>query len=149
MNTNKDKGFSLIELLIVMIVLSIIMGLAVPGYRQFVMRANRADATTALLRLQNAQERFYIQNGIYASNAQMAAAPPAGLGITSTERNYYNLAIQPAAGGLAVGYTATATVNGAEAQKDNTDCWVFSTTESGQRTALSNGGADMTDKCWR
>ncbi len=149
MNMGKNRGFSLIELLIVMVVLSIILGLAVPGYRQFMMRANRADATTALLRLQAAQERFYIQNGTYASNAQMAAAPPAGLGITGTERNYYNLGIQPAAGGLVVGYTATATVNAAEAQKDDTDCWVFATSESGQHTAVTNGGSDMTDKCWR
>ena len=149
MKQGKQQGFSLIELLIVMVVLGIIVGVGVPGYREYMRRANRADATTALLRIAAAQERFYIQNGIYASNAQLAPAPPFGLGIGNTERNYYNLAIAPGPGGLATGYFAFAVINAGEAQADDMRCAGFTIDERGQRQAVDSGGGDATEYCWR
>ena len=83
---SRRRAISLIELLIVIVLISIVISIGVPGYREYVQRANRADATTALLRMGAAQERFYIQNGTYASNAQLGLAPPAGLGMGSSER---------------------------------------------------------------
>ena len=93
--------------MVVVLLLSIIMALSIPGYRQYVQRANRTDATSDLLRLAAGQERFYLQNGTYATNAQLAAAPPAGLGFTGgkTQRGYYNVAITVA---NATRFTATA-----------------------------------------
>ena len=44
-------GFSLIELLIVVVIAAVLIGIGVPGYRQYVQRANRSDATAALLRI--------------------------------------------------------------------------------------------------
>lgn len=143
-------GVTLIELMVVMVVLAIIMGFGVPGYRQYIMRANRADATTALLRIAAAQERFFIANGAYATtNALLTGAPPAGLGFASTERGFYNLGVAPAAGGPAVGYTVTATADPGERQADDDDCQAFTMNERGQRTAADGGGGDTTNDCWR
>lgn len=141
-------GVTLIELMVVMVVLAIVMGFGVPGYQQYVMRANRADATTALLRMATAQERFFITNGAYATEAQRVAAPPAGLGFPGTERGFYALAIANP-GGPAVGYTVTATAVAGERQADDVDCQSFTTNERGQRTAADGGGGDTTDTCWR
>ena len=133
-----------------MVILAIIMSVGIPGYRQYLQRANRADATTALLRLAAAQERFFIANGTYASNAQLAPAPPAGLGIAGTETGF----LQPerAARSRRTGEPATslvAQVTPGGDQADDTDCWTFTTTERGQRSAFNNGGAENTDECWR
>lgn len=147
-----SRGFSLIELLITVAIVAIVTTIAVGGYRQYVRRASRVDATSALLRLASAQEKFYAQNGQYADEGARGAAPPAGLGIAGTERGYYDLAIGLAAGGAAVGYTATATVNAGEAQADDEDCWVFSINERGLRGAESRGGdtgAAVTERCWK
>ena len=59
----KQKGFSLIELMIVVAVIGILAGIAYPSYQEYIARARRADAKTVLL--ENAQflERFYSQNG--------------------------------------------------------------------------------------
>lgn len=149
MERNKPKGFSLVELLVVIVVLGIILAIGVPGYRQYMQRANRADATTTLLRIAAAQERFFIQNGSYASTAQLAPAPPAGLGITGTERGYYDLVIAPGPGGLATGYTAWAVIAAGEAQADDSDCAGFSINERGQRVAVDSSGVDRTEECWR
>lgn len=143
-------GVTLIELMIVVVILAIIVGFGVPGYRQYVMRANRADATTTLLRIAAAQERWFIANGAYATTAgELTNAPPAGLGFASTERGYYNLGVAAGAGGPAVGYTVTATADAGERQADDADCQSFTINERGQRTAANGGGADTTDDCWR
>ena len=145
-------GYSLIELLITIAIVAIIATIAVGGYRQYVRRANRVDATSALLRLASGQEKFYAQNGQYADDGARSAAPPAGLGIDATERGYYDLAIALAAGGAAVGYTATATVNGGASQADDEDCWIFTIDERGLRTAASRGGdtgTAVTERCWK
>jgi type IV pilus assembly protein PilE len=145
----RNKGFTLVEVMIVMVILAIIMSIGIPGYRQYLQRANRADATTALLRIAAAQERFFIANGTYASNAQLAPAPPAGLGIAGTERGFYDLNVQPGPGGLATGYILVAQVAPGDDQADDADCWSFTTTERGQRSAFNNAGAENTDECWR
>ena len=150
--TARNRGFTLIELMITVAILAIVTSMAVGGYRQYLRRAGRVDATSALLRLASAQEKFYMQNGLYAAGAEMATAPPAGLGIEGTERGYYSLAIEIPAGGAATGFFATATVSPGSNQGDDKDCWVFGINERGVRTAQSqNGdsGAAVIDRCWR
>jgi type IV pilus assembly protein PilE len=142
----RAHGFSLIELLIVIVIVGLLVGIAVPGYRQYVQRANRGDATAALLRIGAAQERFYLQNGRYAADTdEMRDAPPGGLGIEGTERNFYVLTMTD---GDAVGFTATATVREGGSQGDDEDCWSFQINEQGQRIARDRGGA-INDACWR
>jgi type IV pilus assembly protein PilE len=152
-DSGRQRGFTLIELMIVVVLICIVMALGVPGYRQYSRRVHRADGMIELMRLAAAQEKFYIQNGTYASNAQLTAAAPAGLGHGGmSERGDYSVAIAPHAIGLAVGYTVTATVV-PEAlggtQEDDTDCPSFSIDQSGLRGA--NGGIVVTEveKCWR
>jgi type IV pilus assembly protein PilE len=154
MKLRRQTGFSLIELMIAVAIVAIIASVAIPSYRQYVRRAKRADATVALLRLASAQERFYLQNNTYASEALLDDAPPAGLGITGanlrTEREYYTLSLVPAAaGGLQAGYTATATVRAGGDQATDTDCFTFTVNQQGVRTAQKSGGVDNTDRCWR
>jgi type IV pilus assembly protein PilE len=145
----QELGFTLVELIVTMAIAAILTAIAVPGYRQFVQRSNRTDATTALLRIAAAQEKFYMQNNTYASEALRAGAPPAGLGVPRTDQDLYTLSIAPAAGGLAQGYTVTAAATAGKGQADDTKCQVFTVNEQGARTALNGGGTDNTTECWR
>ena len=145
----RSNGFTLIELMITVAIVAVIAAVAVPSYRQYVMRASRADATTALLRLAGAQERFYLQNNTYATDAQLATAPPNGLGFGGTERELYVITLAANNGGWQNGYALTATADGAGPQADDDDCQVFTVNEQGQRTATDGGTTDNTDICWR
>jgi type IV pilus assembly protein PilE len=146
-----ERGFTLVEMVVTVAIAAIIMGIGIPSYRQYMQRANRADATTALLRLAANQERFYLQNNTYATEAQRPLAPPNGIGMTGTERGYYTLVLAAKPGGWASGYTATATVAAGSNQTTDTACWNFTIDEQGLRTANTQGGAagNNTDTCWR
>lgn len=54
----KNEGFTLIELMIVVVVVSILAALAYPSYTEHVMKGRRADAKAGLLSLQMAQEKY-------------------------------------------------------------------------------------------
>ncbi|MEO8223288.1 MAG: type IV pilin protein [Gammaproteobacteria bacterium] len=147
------SGFSLIELMTVVVIMGILTTVSMGGYRQYVRRANRVDATSALLRLSTAEERFYLQNSHYATTAaELDAPPPAGLGTPETDRGLYALAIAPVADGPQAGYTATATASATGSQRDDDDCRTFSIDHSGRRGASNASGvesAETIERCWR
>jgi type IV pilus assembly protein PilE len=145
MNRQHSRGVTLIELMTVLVVLAILASIAVPSYRQYLIRSQRTEATAALLRLSAAQEKFFLQNNQYTDDL---GAPPAGLGIGAvTDNGRYDIAIALGAGNTT--YAATATPAAGGGQEDDPKCRVFGINEAGQKTAEDGGGADITADCWR
>jgi type IV pilus assembly protein PilE len=128
------RGITLLELLVVLLVVGILAALAVPAYQRHVMRTNRVEAITALQDLLSAQERFYLRNGRYASDAE--AAPPAS--------PHYSLSISLAADGQT--FIATASPLPDSGQVDDDECLSFSVDQRGRRAVGGRGGVE---KCWR
>jgi type IV pilus assembly protein PilE len=148
MTRSRERGVTLLELMAVVVILGILASIAIPSYRSYLLRAQRTDATSALLRIAAAQEKFYLQNNTYASNDLRDDAPPAGLGIDKTEHDYYTLEIA-AGGNLTLGFTATATQKAGGPQEKDKDCKTFTITQAGTRTAINQSDADSTATCWR
>ena len=61
----RNKGFSLLELLIVLAILAVFITIAYPGYQTSITRARRSDGQTALLDLANRLERYYSEQQSY------------------------------------------------------------------------------------
>ncbi|MBS7725301.1 type IV pilin protein [Pseudomonas lalucatii] len=61
----RDEGFTLIELMIVVAVLGILAAIAYPNYTEYMDRARRAEAKTALMEGAQALERYYSVHGSY------------------------------------------------------------------------------------
>lgn len=146
-----ERGVTLIELMVVVVVIAILGSIAVPTYRSYVLRAQRSDATTELLRIRSAQEKFFLQNNRYAADSdEMSVAPPGGLGISATsEHGHYQLSLvspDPARAGI-VSFLATATATAG--QIDDGPCQTFTVNDLGVRTAENGGGTDTTAQCWR
>jgi type IV pilus assembly protein PilE len=71
-----NKGVTLMELLVVMTVVGILASIAIPTYRNYVIRANRADAKAALLATAGALERCMTRFNSYAEDDGCAVALP-------------------------------------------------------------------------
>lgn len=82
----KVKGFTLIELMIVVIIIGILAGIAYPSYSQYVQRGYRTEGKSALLDLAAKQERYYMQNYKYADEAK--------LNVGNTETGKYRLNVE-------------------------------------------------------
>ena len=147
MTRSREHGVTLLELMVVIVIIGIMATVAIPSYRSYLLRAQRTDATGALLRIAAAQEKFYLQNNRYATEAERASAPPAGLGIPATEHGYYQLAIDN--DDTSLDFTATATVIGGGAQDKDAACRAFTINQAGARTATNSADASNTAQCWR
>ena len=96
-----SRGFTLIEALIVMTLLSILAAIAIPNYSRYVTRGNLVEATNALSEYRVRMEQFYQDNRAYQNVAgNCGAAVPANL-------QSFAITCVIAAAGQA--YTATAT----------------------------------------
>jgi type IV pilus assembly protein PilE len=142
MKRQHQRGVTLMELLTVVAVLGIIAAIAVPSYRRYLVRAQRSDAKTALLQIQAAQERFYLQANKYTTN--LTDKMPNGLGVLSTSSNgYYQISIDS---GADQDFIARATPITGKGQSDDKLCTEFSIDSTGKRD--SKGTATVAD-CWR
>jgi type IV pilus assembly protein PilE len=150
------KGFTLIEVMIVLVIIAILAAVAVPSYRSYLIRSQRTDATSALLKLAAAQEKFFLQNNTYAPNSALATAPPNGLGLTGTDNGFYTLEILSEADAataldsdcpIASCWVATATPVSTGPQANDSDCTLFQITSLGDRTAKK--GSTANPDCWR
>jgi type IV pilus assembly protein PilE len=141
----RQKGVTLIELMTVVVVISVLASIAIPSYRRYMLRAQRSDAMTSLLRVATAEEKFQLQYGSYATNLTATGASGLGLPAATSDRGYYSLTVVT----TATGFTATATPVSGGAQASDTTCASFTVTESGTKRATNSGGTDKSTECWR
>ena len=69
-------GITLIELMIVIVILSVLVAVGYPNYREFAARAKRTEARAALLEISAAQERFYLQNQAFGDVGDLGYDDP-------------------------------------------------------------------------
>ncbi len=105
MMTRHKKGFTLVELMIVVAIIGILASVAYPSYLHYVKKAQCADGMDSLLALAGRMEEFYLNNDSYA-NASVNAEGTGTVGSNKTSEGLYTLAI-PSPGVFA--YTMTAT----------------------------------------
>lgn len=68
MNKSRSRGFTLIELMIVIAIIGILVSVVMPSYRHYVLESQRSDTQGKLLQILELQERFYINNFTYTTN---------------------------------------------------------------------------------
>lgn len=133
--SNKLKGFTLIEVMIVVAIVGILAAIAYPSYLEYIRKGNRAEAKAFLLEGAQALERYYSVNGTYLDAGALATV------YTASIPGAYNLA--PPVAATSTGYTLRATRTGA---MTGDPCGDFEITHTGVR-ALQNATRTVAE-CW-
>ncbi len=110
-----SKGLTLIELLVVIVIVGLLAGIAIPMYTNYMIRARRAEAKTALEQLRAAQEMRRAEKGYYITDLVALRTTWGGPGATAGD---YNITMPLAS---AVVYTGQATPT---TSRQSSDGWL-------------------------
>jgi len=146
----QSAGFTLVELMAVVLIASILLSIAIPLYMQQVRHGRRTDAKTAVMDLAGREERMFSTTNAYSSDPTLLGYAAVGSGAVFPQtvgNGYYNITVTvpPAA---PTTYIITSTAITADQLKD-TSCFSFSVTQTGQQSSLSSGGVNTTSTCWQ
>jgi type IV pilus assembly protein PilE len=129
--TSDSKGFTLIELMIVVAIITIIAMFVIPVFLDFLKKAKMVEGETALTEIKRLEDRYFPENLQYSNDLSTIGYDPSRL-------KYYNITIQlNGAGPPPFNYQVTATAN-----LDNDpdlDAWVF--------TSYTDGTSDLKHGC--
>lgn len=135
-----QKGFTLVELMIVAVIVAILSAVALPAYSNYVIRGKIPEATTNLSSLRVRMEQYYQDNRTYLNGAACGVVMP-----TTPAVQYFTFT-NPTCVATATTYTITATGTGSMAG------FTYTINESNtkQTTAAPAGwaAAAMPTNCW-
>ncbi len=76
-NRQYQNGFNLVELMIVVVIIGILAGIAIPSYNRYILESNRGEGMTIALDILRAQENYAINNLTYTTNLTNLGYPAA------------------------------------------------------------------------
>ena len=142
----KHTGFTLIELMIVIVIIAILAAIAFPSYQKSIQKSRRADGRAGIVSIQLAQEKRRGNCVFYAQTIGASDVCDSTMGVTNivggsaaSPEGYYNVSIQA---GTATGnnYVIQAVPQGAQ---NADDCGTLTLTQAGVKGVTGSGVG-----CW-
>jgi type IV pilus assembly protein PilE len=133
----KTRGFTLIELMIVVAILAIVVAVGYPSYMEHVKKSRRAEGMGQLLELADRMERAYSDQGFYPPKGSVSDVYTA-----TTDGGFYTLSIVTANN---VSFTVSAAPTSLGGQNDD-KCKTFTLTSLGLKSIT---GSVPTSHCWK
>jgi len=134
----QERGFTLIELMITVVIVAILASVALPSYQNHLQKARRADAYDCLLNAAQRQESFFYQNNTYASTIDALGMDDQSCG----EGDYYTLKIDADS----TSYKLIAERVAGSAQMKDTKCGDLTLSSTGEKSNV-DGSLPGSD-CW-
>lgn len=135
-----NRGFTLIELMIVVAIIAILAAVATPAYNEYVRKSRRADAKVALAQTAQRLERCFVDNSTFVYHVTDAPGCPQNF---TTADGYYTIAINA----TATTYSITAQPTSKGGQDGDTKCNQLILASNGNKTSKDKAGT-FNDYCW-
>jgi type IV pilus assembly protein PilE len=132
----RQRGFTAIEVVIVVAIVGILAAIALPSYLNSIQKSRRSDAKSALVGAAGQLERYFTERGTYAT----ATLGSSGVAPSTSLNGYYNLSF---ASRTQTSYTLSAAPTGAQV---GDPCGSFTYTDQGVKGV--NGGSKPVSDCW-
>ena len=163
----KTSGFTLVELMVVVLVAAILVGIAVPSYQSQIRHSRRTDAKTALMDAVVREEKNLTLNNQYTATASSLGY--SSLGVVPIGSGYYNMyvCVATATGSTSTTTACTTTGSGTgtsfivsaipvagTSQAKDTSCLYYAVDNTGTQYATNvltgpGSGTDQTSTCWQ
>lgn len=140
-----SAGFTLIEMMIVVVIISILASIALPAYQDYVRRGQLQEAFTFLADYRVKMEQYFQDNKNYGDTAGTACATAASAGTWSgfapTGAKYFTFGCVTADSGQSFVITATGNAG-------LTTGYDYSIDQSGNKVTVKYAGAVKNANCW-
>ncbi|HUH95411.1 MAG TPA: type IV pilin protein [Casimicrobiaceae bacterium] len=135
MRPARNRGFTLTEVMVTVVIVGILAAIALPSYKNQIQKSRRSDAKSALIGAAGQMERYMTERGTYAT----ATLGSGGVYPSTTQNGYYTLAL---ANLTASTYTLRATPAGAQV---GDPCGTLTYTDQGVKGVT---GSLAVSECW-
>ena len=130
LNRNNQKGFTLIELMIVVAIIGILAAIAIPNFLNYQCKAKQSEAKSSLGNIRTSEEAYFAEYDTYSSSLGNI-----GFAVKGTSR--YTFSVVPSGSGASADFTATASSK-APGLKTGADDDVWTITKVGNLTNTTN-----------
>ena len=136
MTNVRNKGFTLIEMIIIMVILAVLIALAIPSFKDTIRKSRRSDAMDYIIDIHLTKERYRVNNPDYGTG-----------GLTQSPGGHYSVSVIATAPSNITDYSIVATpVVGSDQAKDSCPDFTLAVA-AGTITKTTGGVADPI--CWK